>query len=122
MSKKPKGSKDPQEARIKKLEQTIRDKNKIIGKLKGEISTLQSVWNDTGSYLKDITGDKPLSKIIDLVNKGKRLPKDKEKCPKCDGENLDTMVYPKFHILSCSDCRYRKRFDEEEQIEKNKKS
>lgn len=122
MSKKARGKENSFEEQIKKLKRVLREKDRTIKQLKSEISTLELAWQETTKYLQEATGDKPLSKIMSIIDKGAKLPKNNDPCPKCNSKDLKVIIFPKFHIISCEACGYRDRIDEEKQIEKNRRS
>lgn len=115
MSKKAKSRTEILEEEIRKLKQTIRDRDKTIRQLKSQFKTVESAWDSTEIYLKEVTNGKPLSEVIKTIKRGKPLNKDNEPCPKCSSKDLQKILYTGFHIVICS-CGYRKRIDEEQEI------
>ena len=107
-----------------RLKKTIRDKDKVIKQkdrtirqLKSEAKTAMDGFSGTESFLREVTNGKPLSEVIKTVKRGDPLSDEIEPCPKCGSREIVTLIYTGFFIKTCL-CGYRKRFNEEQEIEK----
>lgn len=107
-----------------KLKKIIRDKDKVISQkdrtikqLKSEAKQAMDNFVGTEHYLREVTDGKPLSEVINTVKNGKPLSKEGEPCPKCGSKDVTILIYIGFHIKSCT-CGYRKRINEEQEINK----
>ena len=109
------------EDKIRKLQKVIRDKDKTIRQLKGQVKSAQLAWRATEVYLKEVTDGKPLSEIIKTAEEGKPLTYVHHECPKCNSHDLKKMVFATFYILSCV-CGYRDKVDDMHEITKTKNS
>lgn len=121
MSKKTEDRIELLEKRVRKLEGVIRDKDKTISKLKGQVNSAQSAFKTTEIYLKEITNGKPLSEVLKTVEAGKPLSNVDYECPKCNSHDMKKIIFTGFHIISCA-CGYRNKVDEEDEIKKTERA
>lgn len=118
MSKKPRDRVEILEEQVKKLQNTIRGKNKTIRQLKSNSSTFEAAWRKTEIYLKEVTNGKPLHEVLKTVEEGKPLTVVKDDCPTCGQHNMNKILFTGFYIISCT-CGYRNKIDEEQEIRKS---
>ena len=118
MSKKPKDRVELLEEQVKKLNATVRTKDKAIRQLKSQVKTAESAWRKTEIYLNEVTDGKPLSEVLKTVEAGRPLSKIGEACPNCGAHDMNKILFTGFHIITC-DCGYRNKVDEEQEIRKS---
>lgn len=104
------------EEKISKLEKLIKDKNNQIRQFKKEIKQLKEKSSETDSWLIDVTNGVPLSEILSQINGDGKLKIELDKCPICKHDNINKLIFSKFHIIDCSNCGYRNKVNEEEKI------
>tara|TARA_R100000951_G_C2604167_1_gene169103 strand:+ start:160 stop:516 length:357 start_codon:yes stop_codon:yes gene_type:complete len=115
MSKKPKDRVEILEEQVKKLQSTLRSKDKTIRQLKTQVTTAESAFKKTEIYLKEVTNGKPLSEILKLAEEGKPFTPIGDVCPDCGSHSMKKILFTGFHIITC-ECGYRNKVDEEQQI------
>lgn len=116
MAKKNKNEIEALEEKIFKLEKLIKEKNNKIRQFKKEIKQLKEKSSETDSWLIDVTNGIPLSEVLSQINENGKLKIELDKCPICKHENINKLIFSKFHIIDCSNCGYRKKINEEEKI------
>lgn len=118
MSKKPKDRFGLLEEKVKKLNTTIRTKDRVIKQLKSQVQTVELAWKKTEMYLNEVTNGKPLSEVLKAVEAGRPLSKIGKACPNCGTHNMNKILFIGFYIITC-DCGYRNKVDEEQEISEN---
>jgi alanyl-tRNA synthetase len=103
----------PEEAKDKntKLLRKIKSLERENKQLKSKNHTLNKAWDETETYLEDITEGRPLKEIVKDVSEGK-LRKLRKECPSCSGKRVKKIQFSGFHVIVCEDCKYRKKIDE----------
>lgn len=100
-----------------KLKKVIKDKDAVIRQLKKEKKQLNDKSVETDDWLIDVTNGIPLSEILSYVNSGGKLKIKQDRCPSCKDDTVEKLIFPKFYMVVCSKCGYRKKVDEEKEIE-----
>ena len=96
-----------------KLIRKVKSLEKENKKLRTKNHTLNRAWDETESFLEDVTEGKSLKEIIENVNEGK-LKRVRKECPKCGGRKVKKIQFSGFHVVVCEDCKYREKVNEKE--------
>ena len=91
----------------------------MVKKLERKVSTLgtnnvtlQSAFDKTQVFLRDVTKEVKLLDIINQVKKGSPLRKTDIKCPNCQS-GMKKIESKEFYVVLCNNCDYRSKVEYE---------